>query len=538
MTDAVPRWRPALVPPILHEESIFGYLQRLALVTASGAMKPVTRALTGVKMVVAPWLLPSHLETFSARLPSLPRASELLRLHTIVPAALPFLNRSVQPELRRRICSPTGDSQGLYFLLGLTHSKTSAVQACQSFCWACVKEDLDRHGFAYWRRHHQFPYVASCGVHGEPLFTGSGCCRLTQRAGRLARLPGIWCRCRSPLVRVSGTPLRGRTQDLDRCLSRMLLQALTHDWGNRSAEYFAGLYLLELRRKGYGHGKYIATPRLVRDFARRFGTALLQQYNSEVADEHRWLVDLAAGKPPRSVVRNMLIVEFLFGSLNGLERAAAQTTPTEILRVPARRGSRVSLARQTAEHHDAASGKLRSQHRKTLRDWRERQGEKATRTRAQRELSTTVNWLRANDWDWYERTLARVSAKSVGRTTAKRFSAERYADDDEAFKFVERRFFELTTREGEPVRVTRARLIDGLWGRQKRRPKTDALVRRLCETQEAFRVRLALWLFMNPKAAPAGMSALDYAYWRTRVPKGRIVEIAERQHRGKNRDRA
>ncbi len=83
---------PDYQPPLMPGESVFGYLQRLALVGNFGTMKSLLRSVLPVKLIQAPWVIPSHLSTLCERLKSLPSPVTLLERHTIYPAATAFLS--------------------------------------------------------------------------------------------------------------------------------------------------------------------------------------------------------------------------------------------------------------------------------------------------------------------------------------------------------------------------------------------------------------------------------------------------------------
>ncbi len=90
--------------------------------------------------------------------------------HTLLPYYLAF-----QPmERRTRLLELAlrGDLARLKASLGLYATKLGAAHPLKA-CVACMEEDVDQHGVAYWHVAHQFPGVWMCLRHDQPLLVAS-----------------------------------------------------------------------------------------------------------------------------------------------------------------------------------------------------------------------------------------------------------------------------------------------------------------------------------------------------------------------------
>jgi hypothetical protein len=107
--------------------------------------------------------LPSHLDEFVHRTRgAFGTAHELIHQHTILPFYFPFRSDIDKTDA---IAAVRGNGIGsLKFRLGLLTSRFRANHPLKA-CMACMAEDRQRHGVAYWHRSHQFPGVWVCARH-------------------------------------------------------------------------------------------------------------------------------------------------------------------------------------------------------------------------------------------------------------------------------------------------------------------------------------------------------------------------------------
>jgi hypothetical protein len=519
----------ALRPAILPEESIVGYLQRLALLGTDGDMQMLAQRVLSIKPIHAPWLIPSHLETLASRFSDvLPSAQVLLEQHTIFPAVAPFLSAASQASVRDRMLG-TSPPAGTYLLLGLQHSYEGpgSLKTTQAYCKTCASEDKDRFGFSYWRRHHQFPHVFSCGVHGTPLMTGSGCCAVTSRAGRHARLPQRPCFCKrwsKPVIKA----LNGEdARDVDRRVSRLLHQTLTYPLPQIDATVLGQVYRHRFEELGFLKGRnYMATPDASRAFVKACTSELLERCASRVSSENGWFSMAVRGNPPKSAVRNILLVNFLFGSLENFARETLRYRETTL----APRAKRARRKLPPAHPHAVNKAgtpeyiKRRREYRRMLTNWAAKV-RVPTRTKAITRLGYIASRLWKHDEDWYQNALPPNETRTPSANSMERWDKARARADRMAVKHVRRRYKLLSVRNKRPVRITRRLLIDGLPDNPRPRPRANRLIARLVDTDASFRERLAIWLYSHPEFAPVGVSALKHASLRTGIGQQRICQL-------------
>lgn len=522
---------PVMQPAIMEEESVLGYLQRLAIVSSDRAMKPLIQTVVGHRYIQAPWLLPTNLELISKNLQALPDAKELLCNHTIFPSIAQFITEKNRERLTERMLQGKGSATGLYLLLGLAHSLSNSIKVYQTYCEDCEKADKQTHGFAFWKRHHQFPYVLTCGLHGTMLRTGSGCCPVTQRAGNIARLPGVCCTCAESTRYLSQFhEVDNQALEKDRQISQILYQGLKFEWPAFASDKLGLFYRYSFIEKGFVKGRYVASPALTEKFESFFGAQLLDSYASRTLPATGWVAEAARGRAPRSAIRNALLINFLFG---GLDEFAERIKLTD--------WQKITLPRQDtrpiqtiSEPSCDVSIQERIANRERLTSWISTQTS-PTRTAAQKNIPWVVKWLRKYDSDWYKLALPAIPPQFFSDQTTAHWKSLRIHEDLAAFDRVSLRYQALTDPSLEPTLVTRPRLMEGLATKQIIRPLTDKLIAILVDSPRSYRERRAVWLFLHPERAPESMSSLEYAYSKTRIGKGRIVQL---EHEGAGRPAA
>lgn len=507
-----------LQPAILEDESILGYLQRFAVVANHSSFKPLIRSVLPLKGIQAPWTLPSSLDRLSQNLDVLPSGRQLLLNHTIFRSVTAFLQRDIKEQiaLQMTIEAPI---QGRYFALGLNHSLGKSRQATQNFCPSCVHECIAKHGHSYWSRIHQFPYISTCGRHGDVLMTGSECCGITKRTSSFSHLPGRACNCKSPYVSVSVQSSDSLYMQRDKAISKLLVDGLSTSWPEMTPGEVNLLYRHAASQRGFMRGSYIDSIGLSDAFRVFYGVEFLENYASNCASETGWIAEAFRGGIPKSAVRNALIIHFLFKDLNGfLEQWHANEWKSAVL--PTRR-SADSTVRETITSTDSVT---KSRMRALLLAWKSG-AENPTRTNAQKAQATAVNWVRANDWDWYEENFPIVPRTKIAAAQTKFWAERQEQAEREAIKHVERRYKEIMESTSMPVRITRQILRRGLARPFSQLPKTLEVVNALLESKLAFNKRKAVWLYLNPSPNMFGQDLLQLAYQKTRIPKGQIREL-------------
>lgn len=503
---------------MLEDESILGYLQRFSFLAYSGDFKPLVRSLLPIKAVQAPWLIPSCLASLSAALESLPAAEELLTKHTTFPAVTAFLSSEVREDVARKMSGETG-AKSLYFTLGLVHSLTKSKLATQNFCPSCVAESRAHSGHSYWKRTHQFPYIGTCGVHGDILRTGSGCCGVTKRNSNSSYLPGHGCSCERPWAEVISHSVGKLYLLRDRAISKFLAEALTVDWPEMSPRDVNLLFRHTAMQRGFTRGRYIDSVGLTAAFQDFFGAQFLDAYSSNSVAETGWIAEAFRGGIPKSVIRNALIVHFLYDDLAGfLEQWNEGAWKATAL--PARRG----IAPPVGSAPTYIDTKVRDEMRVRLISWKSSTAS-PTRTAAQKDEPFAVKWVRANDRDWYVENFPIVPRAPIAEAMSRTWAARQHAAEAAATQHVMKRHKELMARLDHPIRISRAQLHRGLAKPFSLLPETLKVVDSLLESKDAYNERKAVWLFLNSPLNIPELDRIQNAYEKTRVPKFRIREL-------------
>lgn len=501
-------------PGLLEEETIIGYLQRLAVVGASGAMKPVVRASLPIN-IQPPWLLPSCLRYLAERIPVLPSADDLLRFHTIYPSATSFLPKSSRTMIATAMCEGRS-TQGLYFKLGLGHSQRQEDRAVQAFCVDCLKFDELTHGFGYWHRCHQIPYIHQCPIHRVPLVTPAGCCAASSQVSGIARIPGAICGCAGNVRLVHAAPLTGASLAVDFAVAQIAFEMLTQPIEQCEPDLLGSVYRRRFRDLGFGRGQYMDATAATSWFRGRATKRLLEVYRSSVDSDGNWLRTVLGGKAPIGFIRNSLLIAILFDGLHEFRTvyATAQCSSPDGVSKRRPRG-------RPARNSGSKFAQRKSGFRKALLNWL-RDSPNPTRVLAYKELGYVPQWLYANDRTWFDRVLPKQSEERRMKGSAARWQKARAGSDEAGLRFVMRRHEQLMATGKEPIRITRKRLVSGLAGEQTPRTRTDNLIASLVESSTKFRERMAIWVVeqnggaLNDTAIRAAQSRTGFGVRRIR----------------------
>lgn len=153
--------RELYIPALMPDEFISGYLGRIACINGYKSDRPSRLALRKWHDYHFPGKPCTTLTTQLADANGIDTFS-FAKHHTLIP-----IIRAVSSFLaEQRHGDPNG--HGLLW----THGSRILRNDLQ-FCTECINEDLDYHGFSYWRRSHQLPGIDWCTKHAVPLLTVS-----------------------------------------------------------------------------------------------------------------------------------------------------------------------------------------------------------------------------------------------------------------------------------------------------------------------------------------------------------------------------
>ena len=296
-------------PELLHDELLYSWLCRLAILNAWGTGRDAVRKIFGGRTVTPSLTLPTHFDAMNERYAgALPHDSfaALMEASTLLPYHRPFLDHERYAQLMED--SRSSNSLDLKLRLGLVANRFG-INTPHRFCPACVAEDIEMNGCHYWHRQHHLPGVNCCvrhslqlqqqsvpkeGLFGQPLMypglpSGEEC--ITPECGfqfRFAQLS-------ADLLLAALPPINNADRSN---VYRNRLSAKGFQSSRRSLDY--QLVATEVRH-------YFA------DFANfQHQSRLLQTARSPL----RWIEDLVE-RPDRSLhpICHLLMIDFLFGSI-------------------------------------------------------------------------------------------------------------------------------------------------------------------------------------------------------------------------------
>lgn len=151
----------------LPDETLFSLASRLNALWGANDAGRTAMLLFGGRRAGTQHDLPGHLGELERRTQGkLGAAADIALART----SLVFYRRFLSPQLEQRIVGEMclGQVRHLKYRLGLLTSRFRAHHPLKA-CAACMEEDRERHGWAYWHVAHQHPGVWACSIHGEPL---------------------------------------------------------------------------------------------------------------------------------------------------------------------------------------------------------------------------------------------------------------------------------------------------------------------------------------------------------------------------------
>lgn len=161
-------------------------------------VRVTSRALFGAPYAALCHDFPSRLAYLTARFQDAGLGEvELALRHTLLGYFLVLQSRPVAYRLLALLTN--GSLPSIKMRLGITASQVGGHHPLKG-CDACVVEDTNRVGFAYWHVEHQFPSTMVCVRHARPLFIAWDPVTPVHRRGWLLPIGGLgWQRVEVPI---------------------------------------------------------------------------------------------------------------------------------------------------------------------------------------------------------------------------------------------------------------------------------------------------------------------------------------------------
>jgi len=480
--------------PILDDESIVGYIMRIALLNGLPFYKVANEllvrqgadAIAPAKkpvMLCPPLWLPYGLDSLAAATaPMFESAIEPISGHTLFPVVAPFLESSRQPKVLRALAGPR-EEVGPYLT---TRIVATAESTRMMWCPACGDEDDAIVGFRYWRRFHQLPNLTYCPVHRVALQSVCGGCEFSVRSPHHQFLPGNCCPCGHPAKSALDSECKSVSEKFARKLATTLLELtrapLAADicYEDISLAYRTRTAELEL----CNHGVVVAErlhELLQSHDALELSSERASQYGST------WLVRaLESKKPVATTCRNLVMATLLFDDIDHLRTAIASVRRNRKGRCG---GASKGRVKSRASQNNVERAK------ELLNEYLQR-NPTGTRTEFTRLYERYARALKLFAREWYEEQIPKLSrdmsAAHVANST--RLGARVKARDREVAALIKLRLKSCQQNVSRKRRITYGGLLSGIPDREAIRrggetayPLTYALLKQYAKHEQVSR---------------------------------------------------
>lgn len=186
------------VPLLERDQTLYGWCAHVHRVNGASNAFATSRELFGAPYAALCHDFPSRLAYLTSHFPEAELGEvELALRHTLLGYFLVLLPRPAAYCLLASVIK--GSVPSIKMRLGITASRVGGHHPLKG-CDACMIEDTNRLGFAYWHVEHQFPSVMACTRHARPLFIAWDPVTPVHRRGWLMPLGGLdWERIEVPV---------------------------------------------------------------------------------------------------------------------------------------------------------------------------------------------------------------------------------------------------------------------------------------------------------------------------------------------------
>ncbi|CAN7310675.1 TnsD family Tn7-like transposition protein [Paenibacillus sp. LjRoot153] len=246
-----------------------------------------------------------------------------IRNHSLLPYFLPFLTPKSKQQVLQMMASNTR-----YHLI---HSQVgyiakSSISNHLKYCTSCLIEDLNKNGESYWRRTHQAPGNFYCLDHQRILSTGCEACGFhfnTKLRNKLFILKQFCPNCGSDLTlqNQSWSPLLSEYKtELIEISNEINYLFIQQDiWLDELFPKLHNLYVMKLIEANfYEFSNKLRLRKLIYFFEKFYSRSLLKLLGCD-AEIGGWLRECIDGEYARHPLKHILLIKFLFGSLNGFK---------------------------------------------------------------------------------------------------------------------------------------------------------------------------------------------------------------------------
>lgn len=186
------------LPSLERNQTLYSWCAQVHAMNGASDVRVTSRALFGAPYAALCHDFPSRLSYLATHFPDAGFGEvELALRHTLLGYFLVVQPRMVSYRLLALVTD--GSLPSIKMRLGITASRVGGHHPLKG-CDACVVEDANRVGFAYWHIEHQFPSTMACTRHRRPLFIAWDPVTPVHRRGWLLPIGGLgWERIEVPV---------------------------------------------------------------------------------------------------------------------------------------------------------------------------------------------------------------------------------------------------------------------------------------------------------------------------------------------------
>ena len=186
------------LPWLENDQTLYSWCARVHAANGASGALATSRELFGAPYAALCHDFPSRLAYLTSHFPEAELGEvELALRHTLLGYFLVLMPRRAAYCLLASVIK--GSVPSIKMRLGITASRVGGHHPLKG-CDACIIEDLNRVGFAYWHIEHQFPSVMACTSHKRPLFIAWDPVTPVHRRGWLLPVGGLgWERIDVPV---------------------------------------------------------------------------------------------------------------------------------------------------------------------------------------------------------------------------------------------------------------------------------------------------------------------------------------------------
>ena len=454
-------------PKIYEDELLYSAVSRYRRMCGLLNKRAIMEDLYGKKQGVFQMLFPLHLNKICEMLPfgSKITGEQLLLKHTMYPFYSKFLSKPISDDIKTSMLKEANVSIMVKTCL---HSRETNANKYLKYCHLCVAEDKENLGESYWRREQQFNGVFFCRKHGIEL----------QESKILMTKINNEYACLDDIEITTSKSIDEECKKYNLKYIKLVKEVIDSDDKrlnlidiNRFYKY--RLYELGLASK-CGH---INRKKLFEKFREFYSKQYLKLMKSNLNDssiEESWIYNFFSNKHNKSIVKHILLLQFLGSSVEEMFNLAENIT-----------------FKKSYYKKELQVPKLNLDERK--KQWLKIINENPNNTRSElMNIDRVVyNYICKYDREWYHK----VTPKNVKKHKGAMIDWKKR--DKELLKKVKVAVVNIKNKEGNPIRICMSSIKREVSVERKldniKLIKTRKYIDAVNESKEEFLIRKIKW---------------------------------------------